>query len=357
MLSKLKAAVFRTARWSGVMSIVSASAWRRERLLILCYHWLSFRDEHLADPTYITPAFFRRRLERLRAGGYSVLPLTEALDRLKRGDLPPRSVAITFDDGTRDFAEFAAPLLREFSMPATVYVTTYYCEHPYPVFDIALRYLLWRSQANHELIPAVLGAGHSLPRDANRDAIWRALYDHTKVHGFSAAQKNDMLRRVAEIGGVDFDDFLASGMFQQMTPAQVRDLPHDLIDVQLHTHRHRTPRVHAEFIREIRDNREYLNSYLGGARLDHFCYPSGDYWAEFLPWLHDEGVQSATTCVPGFATRHDPLLLLPRFLDSSGISDLLFDAWLSGFADFFPRRRKHRADAGRLAPAEAIASS
>jgi peptidoglycan/xylan/chitin deacetylase (PgdA/CDA1 family) len=335
------------------MGLVAGSSWRRERLLILCYHWLSYRDEHLADPTYITPDFFRRRLQRLRDGGFAVLPLREALDRLNKGTLPSKAVAITFDDGTRDFADLALPILREFSMPATVYVTTYYCENLVPVFDIALRYLLWKGRADSSVVASVLGNGAAVAPGAGRNAIWQAIYDHARKNGHSASQKQDTLRRVAQVLGVDFDDFMASGMFQQMTPEQVRDLPRDLIDVQLHTHRHRTPRVRAEFVREIRDNRECLQRYLGGGTLEHFCYPSGDYWGEFLGWLREERVQSATTCVPGIVSRNDPALLLPRFLDSSGISDVLFDSWTSGFSAFLPRRRKHRADPTRLVAAPA----
>jgi peptidoglycan/xylan/chitin deacetylase (PgdA/CDA1 family) len=348
MIANIKGSVMRAAHWSGAMKSVAASRWRRDRLLILCYHWLSYQDEHQADPLYVTPTFFRRRLQRLRDGGFSVLRLDEALERLGQGTLPPKSVAITFDDGTRDFAELALPILREFSMPATVYVTTYYCEQLLPVFDIALRYLLWRTHANYKVLEAVLGTTAGVPPDAGRDVIWQAIYDHARTHGHSAAQKHETLRRVAEAGGMDFQAFLATGMFQQMTPQQIRDLPRDLIDVQLHTHRHRTPRSHDAFVREIRENRACLSKYLGRASLEHFCYPSGDYWGEFLLWLREEGVRSATTCVPGFATANDPPLLLPRFLDSSGISDLLFDAWTSGFAAFLPRRREHRADPRRL---------
>jgi peptidoglycan/xylan/chitin deacetylase (PgdA/CDA1 family) len=355
MIANVKGAILRAARWSGVMNAVADSSWRRERLLILCYHWLSYRDEHQADPTYITPAFFRRRLERLRDGGYNVLPLAEALDRVESGTLPPRSVAITFDDGTRDFAELAVPLLREFGMPATVYVTTYYCEHLIPVFDIALRYLLWKTRADHRVAEQVLGDGTQVPAGSDRDAIFGAIYEHARRNNHSADDKQATLRRVAELGRVDFNDFLASGMFQQMTPAQIRDLPRDRIDVQLHTHRHRTPRSREAFLREIRDNRECLRDYLGDVRLEHFCYPSGDYWGEFIGWLREEGVTSATTCVPGFATARAARLLLPRFLDSGGISDLLFDAWTSGVAGFLPRRREHRADPGRLTPSPVAA--
>ena len=47
----------------------------------------------------------------------SVLPLGEALQRLRSGDLPPRSVALTFDDGTYDFFKQAYPLLKSMVFP------------------------------------------------------------------------------------------------------------------------------------------------------------------------------------------------------------------------------------------------
>jgi peptidoglycan/xylan/chitin deacetylase (PgdA/CDA1 family) len=348
MRTFLRDAVLRTAHGSGLTGLVAGSGWRQQRLLILCYHWLSFQDEHEQDPTYLTPEFFRRRLQRLRDGRYNVLKLSDALARLRDGTLPPRSVAITFDDGTRDFAELAVPLLRQYSMPATVYVTTYYCEHLLPVFDIALKYLLWRTGADASVVRAAIGTDVDVPGDAGVEGSWRIIYDHAKRLGWNAAEKHEVLRRVASAGGVDFDAFLASGMFQQMTPQQIRELPRHLIDVELHTHRHRTPRERGLFVRELRDNRECLERYLDRRDFSHFCYPSGDYWGEFLPWMHDEQIASATTCVPGLASRADHPLLLPRFLDSMGISDALFDTWTSGLAELLPRRRQHQADGRRL---------
>jgi peptidoglycan/xylan/chitin deacetylase (PgdA/CDA1 family) len=53
----------------------------------------------------------------------TVVPLTDALDRLRAGaPLPPRSVAITFDDGYRDNLELAVPELERRGMPATFFL-------------------------------------------------------------------------------------------------------------------------------------------------------------------------------------------------------------------------------------------
>jgi peptidoglycan/xylan/chitin deacetylase (PgdA/CDA1 family) len=348
-----KSLVLRASELLGVTRAVSASQWRAERVLILCYHGVSLVDEDEADPTlFVNPALLRQRLTRLAEAGATVLRLGEALARLAEGTLPKRAVVLTFDDGTRDFAEVVVPLLAEFGMPATVYVSTYYCEHPFPVFDAALRYLLWRGRASGADLAGIAGCGAGrrwgLATAREREEAWGAIYDAAQQSGASATEKHDLLRMVATRAGIDFPSFLASGAFQQMTPEQIGALPRALVDVELHTHRHRTPRDLTLFAREIEDNREALQRYRAGSSPAHFCYPSGNYRGEFVGWLRALGVKSATTCVPGLASRADDRMLLPRFVDTSLTSRLVFDAWVSGVAALMPRRARHRLDPALL---------
>src|SRR5690349_15578915 len=94
----------------GITSRVASSAWRRRRLLILCYHGVARFDEHLWNPDlYVSAADFARRMTLLRESRCAVLPLNEAIDRLYGDDLPERSVVLTFDDGYFDFGSAALP--------------------------------------------------------------------------------------------------------------------------------------------------------------------------------------------------------------------------------------------------------
>ena len=111
-LRSIKLSVLRGLRDSGVFALVARSGWRRSQLLILCYHGISLRDEHLWNPgLYISRDEFSGRMDLIRSGGCNVLPLGEALNRLSAGELPPRAVAITFDDGFFDFCAVARPIL------------------------------------------------------------------------------------------------------------------------------------------------------------------------------------------------------------------------------------------------------
>ncbi len=90
---------------------------------ILMYHSISEDPEEGVSPYYrvcTSPPRFRRQMELLRDGGWNVVPLAEAL----AGPVPERSVVITFDDGFRDFATEAWPVLQDLRFPATVYLAT-----------------------------------------------------------------------------------------------------------------------------------------------------------------------------------------------------------------------------------------
>lgn len=72
----------------------------------------------------VAPRHFRSHLQQLSEGGYNVVSLRDLTEHLTKRTLPPRSVAITFDDGYLDTLTLASPLLKEFAFPATVFAVS-----------------------------------------------------------------------------------------------------------------------------------------------------------------------------------------------------------------------------------------
>src|SRR5215203_3424617 len=116
------------------------------RLRILCYHGFSVADEHRFRPgMWIRGDTFERRIAFLKRGGYPVLPLDDALERMAAGTLPAAAVVVTIDDGFAGTLPVAVPVLQRLDAPATLYLTTYYTLHQDPVFDLAVAYLLYKA--------------------------------------------------------------------------------------------------------------------------------------------------------------------------------------------------------------------
>jgi hypothetical protein len=155
---------------------------------------------------------------------------------------------------------------------------------------------------------------------------------------WSAEEKHAWLGRFADHVGLDWEEFLQKRVLALMRPEEIGGLDPAIVDVQLHTHRHRVPEQRDLFLREIDDNRRALaDCGLDPRRLTHFCYPSGVHRPALLPWLAAAGVTSAVTTDPGLACRRHNSLLLPRFIDTGATSGVEFEGWVSGLRHFLSR--------------------
>lgn len=348
ILNSLRRMVLRAAKLAGTYSLASHSRWRQERLLILAYHGIAQSDEHLWNPSlYISGECFRQRMETLKRSGCHVLSLSEALGRLYEGSLPELSVVLTFDDGAYDFYSRAYPIIESYGFPVTVYLTTYYSQFNKPVFPVICSYLLW--QARHARLPLKALTGEDFIADlatehARAEAV-RRLSEYSCRHHLSAEAKDGLARQLSAQLGIDYERIIGERILHIMSPCEVRELAARGVDFQLHTHRHRTPADRNLFIKEIKANRESIHRMTGQSP-DHFCYPDGEFKPQFVGWLKEAGIRSATTCYPRLATPKTNVFALPRLIDTSKVSAVTFEGWICGVSSLLARRQESVQTAG-----------
>ncbi len=312
---------------AGVSWLVSRTRWKRKRFLVSCYHSISTSDEDQWDPElYITAARLRSRFERLRALRATVLSLDEALARQHEGSLPGRAVVLTFDDGTADFHDLVVPLLEEYNFPATVFVATRGVGSTARAYPGYASYLVWRARTSgiNGLAQSSSKARLSEADAREMEVAFRQRWDHASTEAREVAM-SDLARTL----GVDEGPILARRAFQFMTPEDIASLPHALVSVQLHTHDHHQPKDRDAYFASIRRNQELLFEY-SGRRPEHFCYPSGIVTDQFVAWLAELGVRTASTCDPGLVAPDTDRLRLPRLVDTMLTPERTFDAWIRG---------------------------
>lgn len=300
---------------------------------MLCWHGLSKLDEHRWRPgLYITPQLFRRRLEVLAELGCTVLALDDALARLRSGDLPPRSVVITFDDGFSDFATHAVPILKEFGFPASLYLTTYHVDDQHPLYNLTVSYLLWKSRGRGRRLPD----GTPIGNDVEAELAAQSMVRDAIADGLSTLEKDGRARELAAFLGHDYDEFCGRRMLCLMSPDQVKEASRSGIAIEAHTHRHRTPDDLDLMTRELRDNIKRIEQ-ITGRRPVHFCYPNGVLNSKYFPLLEQEGFRSATTCERALATRKGHRYAIPRWLDKQKHTESHYRGWLSGLRPLVER--------------------
>jgi peptidoglycan/xylan/chitin deacetylase (PgdA/CDA1 family) len=110
-------------------------------LTIFSYHAVAPEPLPVDYSCFLPLDVFRSQVERI-GRLYDVLPLEDALERLWSGRLRFPAAALTFDDGYRNNAEIAFPLLRRLGLPAALFV----CTGP-----VAARRAFWFSRLHRAL--------------------------------------------------------------------------------------------------------------------------------------------------------------------------------------------------------------
>jgi peptidoglycan/xylan/chitin deacetylase (PgdA/CDA1 family) len=147
----------------------------------------------------VAPQHFEDHLAML-ARDFRVLPLDELLGTPVR-DLPPRAVALTFDDGYLDNLEYVAPALERAGLPATFFLTTRWLDQPGEYWwDTLERVLLFG-----ESLPGSIELPGPTPLRFETATVEQRRAAHDTLHGMlvraTLDAREQMMGAIARLGG------------------------------------------------------------------------------------------------------------------------------------------------------------
>lgn len=302
-------------------SIRQALRWGRSRFhprgLVLLYHRVAEVHEESEDPFLlsVSPPRFEQHLEILRRTA-NIMPLGEILTAAREGRLPPRSVALSFDDGYADSLHMAKPLLEAYDAPATVFVVAG-----------CLGGVFWWDELLDAIVrpPSLPGRLQLTVRD--QDYEWQ-------LAGADRSQRDRLLRQLhrllreldANERRAVLDRLVSWSEGGPAAPNHRRPLTHQelvelaaggLIETGAHgmTHRPLSGLTETEQLFEIAHSKSALEEALGSP-VTSFSYPYGlaeDFTAKSVALVERSGFARACTNICDVVDRATDPYRLPRY--------------------------------------------
>ncbi|MGJ0509296.1 MAG: polysaccharide deacetylase family protein [Methylocystis sp.] len=292
----------------------------------------------------ITPSFLDAVLLRLRAQGYDILSLDDALEPLRQRRPSQRPfVVLTFDDGYRDLVDHALPILERRRAPFVAYVTSGFADRTARLWWLELEEAIRRLAR----VDVTVG-GHRVTAPCATAREKRAVHStlYWRLRGGDETALRDAVGALAARAGVNPETVAAEACLDWAGVAALAR--HELATIGAHSLTHpRLAWLGAEDARrEMAESRARIAAG-AGATPRHFCYPVGDPTSagrrEF-DLAAQLGFESAVTTQPGmlFPEHRDHLCALPRLSVNGRYQSLAaLDVLLSGapFALFNRGRR------------------
>jgi peptidoglycan/xylan/chitin deacetylase (PgdA/CDA1 family) len=260
--------------------------WNRDAFRILMYHDFPASTPGLPDLLAKQCAHLTRY--------YQVLSMADIARCLRAGKrLPDNAVAVTVDDGNRDFLVNAYPVFRAHQIPVTVFLVSGFLDRKLWLWWDKIDYLVTAAQKPSfvlALSPHLPPEEYTLKTDEERHAAISTIVFALKKH--STPEREEVLRHLSRLLDVE----IPAQPPLEMAPmewSEVRHLADNEMEFGAHTVTHPLLsgiRDTQELIQEIAESKRRMEEELRRPVL-HFCYPYG-YWDDF----NDQTIKVVEAC-------------------------------------------------------------
>jgi peptidoglycan/xylan/chitin deacetylase (PgdA/CDA1 family) len=321
-VAKIRALEQRTQAVSASMSAV----------YIFCYHAVVDEPLPIRDWCFLDSSSFRWQMEQLRAR-FEIVSLSEAARLISTNTVDRPLAVVTFDDGFLNFYQCAFPILKELSIPSTVFVATgfvdsdetpWFCRLHKAITETSISDLLWRGERLDLRTPSSRAlASQRLQQDL------KAL-EHVSLLG-------ELQRVIITLGCNPDEPIPSTSPYRMLSSEHLRELQRSgLVELGAHTVSHT---ILSKLGREQRKSeiRRSIEAIEGitAAPCTLFAYPNGeldDYGEQDIRTAFECGITTAVSSHAGVAVNGSSVMELRRLPIGSNISNREFVA-LFGYHD------------------------
>lgn len=302
---------------NALLNLCGYTARKREKNRIprvLFYHGVAETSNPFVEKLHISPVNFRKQLMYLQRH-YEIISMDEYYHRWQTGTFTGKEVTLTFDDGYRNNLTQLAPILKEYTLPFTVFVSTRHIDNGKRFSTFIGRAILQWKSLNHIQVEC-LGLATSLTSIGQRKKIFKKINRHLKhadietvnliteqlIHNLSAEEYQKLcahypaddlmtwedVRKLQKeysctIGSHCLDHFIC-GAFQQ----------------------------ESEINRQIKESKAVIEQKLG-TPCHYLAYPNGDTCPAALKAAGDTGYHLAFTTANKRLSKQMNPMELPRY--------------------------------------------
>lgn len=228
---------------------------------------------------------------------------------------PPRSFAVTFDDGFENNHRIAAPILADMNVPATFYVTTDFVDRNQMSWIDRIEHAIENTRRTELRLPWI-----KTPVQINSTAGKIACLEliRGKVKRDRELNIDALIASVFEQTDVASCNSRPCPLDQKMNWAQVRSLSDNpLFTIGGHGHSHAILAFLSDdqLSQELDTSLRLFSNH--GLDITHFAYPEGQaqcYSPGVIAGLKSRGIVCAPTAMPGFNTAETDLFELTRIM-------------------------------------------
>jgi len=246
----------------------------------------------------------RRQCEHIRRH-YSSVSLSQVAESPEASEpLPSNALAVTVDDGFRDFLENAFPIFRDYDIPVTVFLATDFIDGKLWLWTDQVDYLTRRSARDSVEVglrgnrpPLRLPLATEAERVAALSKLWEVMIQLPDL------ERRELLAALPGVMGVELP-VSPPPRSMPLTWEEVRRLAHGKIEFGAHTKTHPIlSRIadDAELREEVAGSKARIEEELGQPVI-HFCYPNGstaDFNSQSVQVVSESGFRTAVTTERG----------------------------------------------------------